>query len=128
MKVLVLSKNNFEVREIGTELEDLQNIVGGYIEIPFLSKVFHDNGIDVIINEEGKFIEDCKPEIAIVDGEIKQVLDVVHGNCIFASHNEEGETIGLDEEQLAVVMQELKMDVTLAYPNGKEFVTRLLFV
>lgn len=128
MKVLVLSNNNFEVKEIENTLESLQKIVGGYIEIPFLSRVFTDNGIDVIINEEGKFIEDCKPEIAIVDGETKQVLDVVHGNCIFASHNEEGDTIGLTEKQLAIVLQELKMDVTLTYPNGKEFVTRLLFV
>ncbi len=128
MKVLVLSNGEFTTQEIGTELEVLQEIVGGYIEIPFLSKVFHNNGIDVIINEEGKFIEDCKPEIAIVDGKTKQVLDVVHGNCIFASHNEEGETIGLNKEQLAVVMQELKMDVVLTYPNGKEFATKLLFV
>jgi hypothetical protein len=128
MKVLVLSNNNFEVREIKNTLEELQKIVGGYIEIPFLSRVFNDNGIDVIINEEGKFIEDCKPQIAIVDGETKQVLDVVHGNCIFASHNEEGKTIGLDENQLAVVMQELKMDVVLTYKDGKEFITRLLFV
>ena len=128
MKVLVLNNNNFEVKEIENTLENLQKIVGGYIEVPFLSRVFTDNGIDVIINEEGKFIEDCKPEIAIVDGETKQVLDVVHGNCIFASHNEEGDTIGLTEEQLAIVLQELKMDVVLTYPNGKEFVTRLLFV
>lgn len=128
MKVLVLNNNNFEVKEIENTLENLQKIVGGYIEVPFLSRVFNDNGIDIIINEEGKFIEDCKPEIAIVDGETKQVLDVVHGNCIFASHNEEGDTIGLTEKQLAIVLQELKMDVTLTYPNGKEFVTRLLFV
>lgn len=129
MKVLVLSNNKFEVKEIGTELEDLQAIVGGYIEIPFLSNVFRDNEIDVIINEEGKFIEDCKPQIAIVDGETKQILDVVHGNCIFASHNEEGDTIGLTEEQMNVVIKELQMDVTLTYEDkGKEFVTKLLFV
>ncbi len=129
MKVLVLSNNKFEVKEIGTELEDLQAIVGGYIEVPFLSRVFADNGIDVIINEEGKFIEDCKPQIAIVDGETKQILDVVYGNCIFASHNEEGDTIGLTEEQMNAIIKELQMDVTLTYGDtGKEFVTKLLFV
>lgn len=57
MKVLVLSGSVFEEREIKNELEDLQEIVGGYIEIPFLSREFNDNKIDVIINEEGKFIE-----------------------------------------------------------------------
>jgi hypothetical protein len=128
MKILVLSNNKFEVKEIENTLEELQKIVGGYIEIPFLSRTFNNNGIDVIINDEGKFIEDCKPEIAIVDGETKQVLDVVHGNCIFASHNEEGDTTGLTEEQMKVVMQELKMDVVLTYPNNKEFMTKLLFV
>ena len=128
MKVLVLSNNNFEVREINNTLETLQEIVGGYIEIPFLSQTFGDNGIDIIINDEGKFIEDCKPAVAVVDGVTRQVLDVVRGNCIFASHDDEGETIGLTEEQLAVVLEELKMDVTLTYPDGKEFVTRLLFI
>jgi hypothetical protein len=128
MKVLVLSNNNFEVKEIKNTLDELQKIVGGYIEIPMLSRVFRDNGIDVIINDEGKFIEDCKPEIAIVDGDTKQVLDVVHGNCIFASHDEEGNTIGLTEEQLSVVLRELKMDGSLMYPDGKEYVTRMLFI
>lgn len=128
MKILVLSNNKFEVKEIENTLEELQKIVGGYIEIPFLSRVFADNGIDVIINDEGKFIEDCKPEIAIVDGETKQVLDVVHGNCIFASHDEEGETTELTEEQMKVVMRELQMDVVLTYKNNKKYLTKLLFV
>ena len=128
MKVLVLSNGELKETEIGTELEDLQKIVGGYIEIPFLSEVFANNGIDVIINDEGKFIEDCKPQIAIVDGETKQILDVVHGNCIFASHDEEGETIGLTKEQMKVVMQELQMDVVLTYKDNKSYVTKLLFV
>lgn len=128
MKVLTLSNNKFETKEIGTELEDLQAIVGGYIEIPFLSKTFHNNGIDVIINEEGKLIEGLTPEIAIVDGETKQVIDVVYGNCIFASHDDEGNTTGLTEEQIKVVMRELQMDVVLTYPNDKEFMTKLLFI
>lgn len=129
MKVLVLSNNEFKTKDIGNTLEDLQSIVGGYIEIPFLSKVFHNNGIDVIINEEGKFIEGMKPEIAIVNGKTKQILDVVFGNCIFASHDEDGNTTELTKEQIKIVMQELQMDVVLTYPNAdKKFVTKLLFV
>lgn len=128
MKVLVLSNNKFETKEIDNTLEELQKIVGGYIEIPFLSEVFRNNGIDVIINDEGKFIEDCKPQIAIVDGETKQILDVVHGNCIFASHDDEEETVGLTKEQMKVVMQELQMDVVLTYKDNKSYVTKLLFV
>lgn len=128
MKALVLTKNNFEVKEIKGELEDLQNIVGGYIEIPYLSRTFTDNGIDVIINEEGKFIEDCKPSITIIDGITRQILDVVHGNCIFVSHDDEGETIELTEEQIAIVLEELNMDITIAYNDGNKFETRALFI
>lgn len=127
MKVLVLTNNEFIVKEINNTLEDLQKIVGGYIEIPFLSRVFNDNGIDIIINEEGKFIDSCKPEIAVIDEGANRVLDVVHGNCIFASHDDEGNTIGLNEEQLAIAIQELKMNVALNY-RGEECITRALFI
>jgi hypothetical protein len=129
MKVLVLSNGKLEEKEIENTLEELQQIVGGYIEIPFLSNRFKENIIDVIINEEGKFIDDCKPEIAIVDENTKQILDIVHGNCIFASHDEEGNTTALNEKQMEVIMQELQMDVTLTYKDtGKEFAVKVLFV
>lgn len=128
MKVLVLSNGELREKEIDNTLDELQKIVGGYIEIPFLGGRFKDNGIDVIVNEEGKFIEGLKPEIAIVDGETKKILDVVHGNCIFASHDEEGETTTLNDEQIKVVMQELQMKVALSYSDtGKEFMARVLF-
>lgn len=129
MKVLVLSNGKLEEKEIKNTLEELQQIVGGYIEIPFLSNRFKENTIDIIINEEGKFIDDCRPEIAIVDENTKQILDIVHGNCIFASHNEEGDTVSLNEQQIKVVMQELQLDVTLTYKDtGKEFTAKVLFV
>ena len=128
MKVLILSNGKLNVKEIDNTLEELQKIVGGYIEFPFISKVFNDNVIDTIVNEEGKYIEGLKPEIALIDEETKRVLDVVYGNCIFASHDEEGNTIDLDDKQINIVIQELQMDVTLTYPNGKEFVVKALFI
>lgn len=127
MKVLVLTNGKFETKEIANELEDLQKIVGGYIEVPFLTETFTKNGIDVIINEEGKFIEGLRPEIAIVDRNTNQVLDVVMGNCIFASHDEEGETIPLTEEQYKIVMTELQMMCVLTYGN-MPFATKVLYV
>jgi hypothetical protein len=102
MKVLVLSNGILKEREINNTLEELQEIVGGYIEIPYLSDVFAENEIDVIINEEGKFIDGLKPEIAVVYEETGRVLDVVYGNCIFASHDDEGNTTALTEEQKKV--------------------------
>lgn len=127
MKVLVLSNGELKEREINNELQDLQEIVGGYIEVPFISEVFRNNGIDVIINEEGKFIEGLKPEIAVVDGENARILDIVYGNCIFASHDEEGETIELDDKQKRIVMEELDQIVELM--NGdtlEKFKVRVL--
>lgn len=129
MKVLVLSDCKLEEKDIGTELEDLQEIVGGYIEIPFLGDVFNSNGIDVIINEEGKLIEGLKPEIAIVNEASGQILDIVYGNCIFASHNEEGETIGLTDEQILIVTKELETIVELMSKRTlKDFEVRALFI
>lgn len=128
MKVLVLANGELKEREIDNTLEELQKIVGGYIEIPYLSKLFNDNGIDVIINEEGKFIDGLKPEIAIVDGTTKQILDVIHGNCVFVSHDEEGNTTELNDKQIKIVMEELRTEATLTYhETDKEVVARILF-
>lgn len=129
MKVIVLSNGQLEEKEINNTLEELQGIVGGYIEFPFLGNRFRDNVIDTIINEEGKFIEGLKPEIALIDSNTKKILDIVYGNCIFASHDKEGNTIGLNDKQIKVVMQELQMDVTLTYQDsGKEFIVKALFL
>lgn len=129
MKVLVLSNGELKVKNIGTGLEDLQKIVGGYIEIPFLSKVLHDNGIDVIINEEGKLIDGMKPEIAIVNEKQGNILDIVYGNCVFASHDEEGNTIALTEKQMQIVKEELKTVIELMNRRTfKEFKVRALFI
>lgn len=129
MRALVLSNGILREQEIVDTLEELQNIVGGYIEIPHISKEFNENGIDIIINEEGKFIEGLRPEIAVVDSNTKKILDVVIGNCVFASHDEDGNTIGLNDKQMKIVMQELQMDATLTYQDAdKEYKAKVLFV
>jgi hypothetical protein len=129
MKVMVLSNGELKQQDIGTGLEELQKIVGGYIEIPFLSRVFNDHAIDMIINEEGKFIEGLKAEIAIVDEEHGNILDIVYGNCIFASHDNEGETVGLNEGQIEVVEKELETIIELMNTKTfEEFEVRVLFI
>lgn len=129
MKVLVLSNGELKVQEIGTGLEDLQKIVGGYIEIPFLGHKFRNNDIDVIINEEGKLIEGMKPEIAIVNEAQGNILDIVYGNCIFTSHDEEGNTIGLNEEQIQIVTEELETVIELMNKRTlADFEVRALFI
>lgn len=127
MKVLILSNNELKEQEIENTLEALQEVVGGYIEIPYLSEVFAENDIDIIINDEGKFIEGLKAEIAIVKDGTNEVLDVVMGNCIFASHNDEGDTVSLTDEQIAIVQNELKMEAVLTV-NGKSSIAKVLFI
>lgn len=129
MKVLVLSNGEFTTQEITNELEDLQKIVGGYIEIPYLSKVFNENEIDIIINEEGKFIDGLKAEIAVIDGETKQILDIVYGNCIFASHDTEGNTTELNDKQIEIIKEELKTSVNMINKDSlKTFGVKALFI
>lgn len=127
MKVLILSNNELKEQEIENTLEALQQIVGGYIEIPYLSETLAENGIDVIINDEGKFIEGLKPEIAIIKDGTNEVLDVVMGNCIFASHDDEGETTALTDEQIAVVQNELEM-IAMLTMNGENHIVKTLFI
>lgn len=129
MKVLVLSNGELKVQDIGTELEDLQKIVGGYIEIPFLSQKFFEHGIDIIINEEGKLIDGLNAEIAIVNEKRGAILDIVYGNCVFASHDEEGNTIALTEEQIQFVTEELETVIELMNRKTfEEFEVRVLFI
>lgn len=129
MKVLVLNNGELKERDIPNTLEELQSIVGGYIEIPFLSEKFYENKIDIIINEEGKLIDGLKPEIAVVKAGTNQILDLVYGNCIFASHDKYGETTALNDKQIKIVTEELKTEVMLYDRNTeKEFIVKVLFI
>ena len=124
MKVLVLSNGKLEVKDIQKGLDALREIVDGYIEIPYLSNELYENGIDIIINEEGKLMWGMNKEIAVVEKNTGKVLDVIFGNCIFAGHDENGNTIGLDEWQMDVVGELLEHSAML---NDKS-VVRVLYV
>ena len=129
MKAIVLSNGELEVKEIKNTLEELQSIVGGYIEMPYISKVFLENGIDMVINEEGKYIEGLKPEIAVISKEGNTVLDLVMGSCVFVSHDDAGNTVDLNDKQIEIIMEELKLQTELYNPKEeKSFITRVLFV
>ena len=129
IRTLVLSKGNLEERNIDDTLEALQKIVGGYIEIPFLSKVFKENDIDIIINDEGKYIEGLAPEIAVVGKNTNTILDIVYGSCVFVSHDAQGNTVGLNNEQIEVVTEELEMSAMIHdNKDEKDYLVKVLLV
>lgn len=128
MKVLVLSNGELQEREIENTLEELQLIVGGNIEFPFLGKVFAENEIDIIINEDGKYIDGLKPEIAVMT-ESGNIYDVIYGNCIFVSHDNIGNTTALTDKQIEVVTEKLKAIAELVRRDTEErMMVRALFV
>ena len=124
MRVLVLENGDFKERNIENTLEELQSIVGGYIEIPFLGNRFANEVIDVIINEEGKFMS-LEPQIAVLERGTNRILDLVVGTCIFASHDDEGETVGLTDKQIKVIKDELQREAVM---SDMKTVLKVLFM
>lgn len=122
MRVLVLENGMLEEKEIENTLENLQKIVGGWIEIPYISHRFAEEVIDVIINEEGKMIG-LEPQIAVVRKDDNKILDLVMGNCIFASHDEEGNTVELTDKQIKIIKEELKYEAIVS-----NMIVKVLFV
>jgi hypothetical protein len=85
--IIVEPKKPARVETIENTLENLQKIVGGYIEC------IKAEGYDIIINEEGKLI-DLEPNFGIYDG-----MDYVAGTAIFVGVNyDEGEFMTLPEK------------------------------
>lgn len=120
IRVVVLRINENKSLIITTEeiekgLKSLNDIVGGYIEMPMLCRQLSKENIDMIINEEGKLIQ-LEPTIAIMDN--GEAIDVVAGNVIFAGHNDNGETIGLTDVQVALVYQLLMKEGLFSSQNG----------
>lgn len=105
VKGLILNPNKedgsltIETLEVDSlDYTDIQKIVEGTFDIPFLSEKLSENNIDCFINDEGKFL-DVGISAVIVD-EKRNIIDYIKGNMLLIGHNEEGETIGLTDKQL----------------------------
>jgi len=94
IKAIILEPNKVpEVKVIQNELDILQTIVGGYIE------VVREEGFDIIINEEGK-LEDLEPNFKIYGGN-----DYIAGTVIFVGVDyENGEFASLTDEQIKFIL------------------------
>lgn len=80
------------VEVIANTLAAKQQIVGGMIEIPYNPSFI--KGVELVCNEEGKFLDDPKPNVYWGD------MDVVFGDIFFTAHNEEGDAVSLSPEQI----------------------------
>ena len=88
------------VIEIDGTLKDLQNIVGGYIEIIY---PFEDESISLVVNEEGKLRGLPLNRIIYDDSDEPHKLarDIICGRFAVTAQDEEGNTATLTDEQIA---------------------------
>lgn len=95
------------------QLKQFQEIVGGLIEIPYISEYLSSRRIDIIINEEGKLL-DLPTTAIVIDG--NQAVDEICGNVIFASNDDDGNTIGLTSGQMNFIENLQKHPMGLLIP------------
>lgn len=105
MKVVIKKVNReLEVVEINGELEQMQEIVGGFIErieIPMLS----EHKIDLYINEEGKLF-DLDDNVALIRN--NTLLDIIKGDFFMIGYLEDtGENCSLSDEQISFISNNL---------------------
>ena len=100
MTVLLVEPNKYpEVKEIGTDLESLQQAVGGNIEVTY---PFDDN-VGLVVNEEGKI--NGMPLNRSIRDESGEMMDVVAGSFLVVGLTED--SFGsLTPEQLSTFEQE----------------------
>ena len=124
MRVVVLKNGEFEVKDIKGDLESLQHEVGGYIEIPHIIPDLYKARIDMVINEEGKFVHDFDPEIAIINKN-RDVMDVIYGPCVFTSYDSDGNTTAINDDQIKILESVLDFVGVLYTSDGKTNFVRL---
>lgn len=110
-----------EVMEIGSDLKDLQEFVGGYIEVPFISPALRDRNIVMVVNEEA-VLQELEPTLALVRN--GQVVGCLQGQLFFCST--EGEDFAsLNDEQIKFIMDNIVFD---GADNDKGLVVDILYV
>lgn len=98
------------------KLENLQALVGGYIECIALP---YD--IDLWVNEEHLLLGDQKPCVVLYEN--NEPVQVILGSVYFASRNEEGETLSLSSKQMDQILNWMRVGLT---QNGDQVVALFL--
>ncbi|MBP3930248.1 MAG: DUF3846 domain-containing protein [Peptostreptococcaceae bacterium] len=102
IKSVIIRDNTLELKVIENTLHTFQEIVGGLIEVPFVSHKLYEKGIDIIINEEGKLL-DLKPSMVVMNE--GKIIDIIHGNVIFTSYDNYGNQKSLTQEQTDYILE-----------------------
>ena len=106
---MIEGKSELEFKTVETEdtLQLMYDEIGcGCIDIPFVSCEYRKQGIDIVLNDEGKLIDDHITTALIVDindyDEI-EVVDYIAGTYLLMSHDEEGNTVSLTDKQVEFI-------------------------
>ena len=97
------------------ELEDMQKIVGGFIEAPFINQEFDDNHLTLFLNEEGKL---KKLDNNIIVFHNNEVADIFVGPILITSTTDEGSSCGLSEEQISYLKGLFSSKINCVYSNS----------
>ena len=92
---------NARIADIGTELKDLQETVGGYIEVYY---GLEDQSTLIVCNEEGK-INGMDPCRGIYDADNK-LIEVICGPFFICRDSEDGEFVSLTKEDQEKYLKE----------------------
>lgn len=109
---------NIKLEYIENNLENLQNIVEGYIEYPFISKL-HNKGISIIVNEEGRLI-DLEPSVVVFKN--GRIEDYIYGNIIFIGNKDTDDGLendNLSDEQIDFIKNNIFNGLKCIITNGK---------
>ena len=104
MKALIYDGYSLSTKDIENTLEEMQEIVGGWIEhVPMESL----GSIDLWCNDEGKLI-DLEPTIALTHK--GKIYDWVCGTVVFLRHDGEGGTVGLTAKDIKFLKDKFYTD------------------
>ena len=128
MLYAILKVNSDELRiiedfEPPLPLEEMQEIVGGYIDALSLVQLTPGRTITVWFNDEGK-INGLPANFALMDAS-RNLLDIVMGDVLFTATDEVGETVGLTYEEIEWIEQHLDFDSGILSPI---LVTKTLYI